>query len=406
MDLLDSLAPPRSQRSRLQESPATMRAMPDAEALCCLALVQVPRLGSALLRRLLVHFGSFEAAWQAPTTALLEVDGIGLLLAEAIATLRRQLQPEAFWEQHQRQNPHFLLWTDPAYPRLLREIPTPPPVLYYRGNLDLIQPPLDAVAIGIVGTRDPSPYGRRWTGKLSGAIAQAGYTVISGLAYGVDTEAHQACLEARGKTVAVLGTGVNVIYPPQNRALYEAILEQGGLILSEQPSGTQPDRGAFPARNRIIAGLSRALLVTEAPGRSGALITAHLANEFCRDVYILPNSLDNPKAAGCLSLIQQGAQPILGAGHLLDWLRQLPPLDPQSQPLIPSAVPSQEAEAAIADLTTEQAQVYAILSDQPISKDEIVERSGLDFHQVQIHITHLEILGLVEVLPSDFCQRC
>lgn len=358
------------------------------------------------MRRLLAHFGSFEAIWQAPTAALLEVNGIGLLLAEAIATLRVQLNPEAFCQRHQQTNPHFLLWTDPAYPRLLREIPTAPPVLYYRGNLDLIQSPLDAVAIGIVGTRDPSPYGRRWTGKLSGAIAQAGYTVISGLAYGVDTEAHQACLDARGKTVAVLGTGVNVIYPPQNRALYEAILEQGGLILSEQPSGTQPDRGSFPARNRIIAGLSRALLVTEAPGRSGALITAHLANEFCRDVYILPNSLDNPKAAGCLSLIQQGAQPILGSGHLLDWLGQLPPLDAQPQPPIAAAAPEPEDLEAIADLSPEQAQVYALLSDQPISKDDIVERSGLDFHQVQIHLTHLEILGLAEVLPSDLCQRC
>lgn len=397
-----------SLRSRVQETKVSNFDQPLSEAQYCLALSQIPRLGPALLRRIHARFGSFEEAWAAPTSAFLEVDGIGLLLAEAIASFRSRLQPQELWEQHQQTNSHFLMWTDAAYPRLLYEIPTAPPVLYYRGNLDLIQPPYDAVAIGIVGTRDPSPYGRRWTGKLSEAIARSGYTIVSGLAYGVDTEAHQACLQVRGKTIAVLGTGVDIIYPPQNRQLYEDILASDGLILSEQPSRTQPDRGSFPARNRIIAGLSRALLVTEAPGRSGALITAHLANEFCRDVYILPNSLDNPKASGCLSLIQQGAQPILGTGHLLDWLRQLPPLDDRSQ--VSSPIEQQEAAIAevsiLPDLTLEQAQVYAVISDQPISKEAIAEQTELSFHQVLIHLTHLEILGLIEVLPGDMCQRC
>jgi DNA processing protein len=167
---------------------------------------------------------------------------------------------------------------------LLIEIATPPPLLYFRGEVELAENLGETPLVAIVGTRQPSEYGIRWTRQISTALAKNGFTVVSGLAEGIDTETHTAALKAGGRTIAVLGTGVDVIYPAKNQQLYKQILS-AGLVLSEYPAKTPPDRTQFPRRNRIIAGLSRAVLVMEAPLKSGALITANYANEFGRDVY-------------------------------------------------------------------------------------------------------------------------
>jgi DNA processing protein len=302
----------------------------------CLAWSQVSGVGPVLLKRLYATFGGFEEAWRAEPTALAEISGIGPQLQQAIAHQRQTLQPLDWLAQHTQANPQFVTWADPDYPRLLREITDPPMVLYSRGTILPTEIQGITPAIGIVGTREPSDYGKRWTHRITTALAKKGYLIISGMAEGIDTQAHRSCIEAGGRTFAVLGTGVDVPYPPRNQGLYQSIQTQG-CVISEYPSGTQPNRPHFPRRNRIIAGLSRVVLVTEASTKSGALITAYLANDYGRDVYVVPGSLDNPRSLGCLGLLSRGAQIILGEGHLLEILSQIPGLD-QPTPL-PSTLP-------------------------------------------------------------------
>ncbi|RMF69188.1 MAG: DNA-protecting protein DprA, partial [Cyanobacteria bacterium J069] len=275
-----------------------------------LAWSQIAGVGPTLLLRIYRHFGTLAAAWAASAAALEAVDGIGDMTARTIAAERLALDPAALWATHQQDNPDVWTPADADYPRLLLEIPGPPPLLYYRGQVALAENRGEVGLVAIVGTRHPSSYGERWTYRLVEALVQAGFTIVSGLAEGIDAIAHQACLDAGGRTIAVLGTGVNRVYPPSNRALAQQIDRQG-LILSEYPRGTGPDRTHFPSRNRIIAGLCRATLVIEAGSKSGALITARVANDYGREVYALPGSLDNPQSRGCLEIIAGGAQIIL-----------------------------------------------------------------------------------------------
>jgi len=360
---------------------------------------QIPGIGPVLLKRLLQHFGSLQAAWEAPPQSLQEVEGIGEALLAAIQAQKSHLDPRALLEQHARQNPNFWTPADPDYPRLLWEIPDPPPILYYRGRVEPSDNQGNTPAVAMVGTRDPSDYGKRWRRKLAQALAEQGVTVVSGLAQGIDTQAHLACLEAGGRTLAVLGTGVDQIYPPRNRGLYQQIVEGGGLVLSEYAAGTQPNRAHFPRRNRIIAGLSRATLVLEAPTQSGALITAHLANDYGREVWVLPGSLDNPRALGCLGLVNRGAQIILGTGHLLEALGALPCLDrppgPSSaQPQIPELEPElAQVLRAIADLSRASAQAS-------IPFDLIVETTQLPPGSVSAALLQLELLSLIAQQPG------
>ena len=241
---------------------------------------QIPGMGPILQKRMAQHFGSLDAAWAASPDQLLSVEGIGLKVAWAIAEHRPKIDLAAV----DRAPGKLVTPADLAYPDLLYEIPDPPPVLYYDGNLDLLAACQQRPAVGIVGTRSPSEYGKRWTRRLTKTLCQAGFPIVSGLADGIDRVAHESCLEANGQTIAVLGTGVDVFYPYRNRDLHREI-SRLGLLVSEHPPGTQPEKVHFPRRNRIIAGLSRATLVTEAPRKSGALITTKLANDYGRDVF-------------------------------------------------------------------------------------------------------------------------
>jgi DNA processing protein len=358
-----------------------------------------------LLRRLQQHFGTLAAAWNATPAALGQVEGFGRNTVERVVQSRSQIQPDKLLQQHQQQNPCFWTPADPDYPRLLLETPNPPPVLYCRGQIDAAETLGQTPMVAIVGTREPSEYGKRWTRKISTALARSGFTIVSGLAAGIDTEAHQGCLDAGGRTLAILGTGVDIVYPPRNRLLYEAILKQGA-VLSEYPAGTGPDRAHFPQRNRIIAGLSRAVLVMEAPTKSGALITAHLANDFCRDVYVLPGSLDNPNSLGCLGLLSKGAQVILNEGHLLEMLGAMPPIDTTTEAVHPvSAQLSLFEQASVPQLEPELAKVLQIVPAEPTSLDFIVQQAGLAAGAVSSALLQLELLGLVTQLPGMRYQR-
>jgi DNA processing protein len=366
-----------------------------------LAWSQVERVGPVLLGRLAQHFGTLAEAWKASAKQLQQVEGFGYHLAEKVVVARSQIDPEQFIKQHIAKNPYFWTPADADYPRLLLEIPSPPPVLYYRGQVQLQENQGIKPIVGIVGTREPTEYGKRWTRKISAALARHGFTVASGMAAGIDTEAHHGCLEMGGRTIAVLGTGVDMVYPPRNRNLYEQIQQQG-LVLSEYPAGTQPNRVHFPQRNRIIAGLSRAVLVMEAPTKSGALITAHYANEFCRDVYALPGSLDNQQAIGCLGLLSRGAQVILNEGYLLEMLGAIPELDPAVQlPLFAEDKPKPEPQ-----LEPELAKVLQVLSPEPTPFDFIVQQAGLEAGLVSSALLQLELMGLVSQLPGMRYLRC
>lgn len=365
-----------------------------------LAWSQIEGIGPILLQRLQKQFGRLSTAWEASATDLLAVEGFGRLTIETILTTKRSIDPEALLQDHLRQNPHFWTPADPDYPRLLLETPDPPATLYYRGQVNLVENQGLMPMVAIVGTRSPSDYGRRWTRRLAATLVQNGFTVVSGLAEGVDTEAHRSCVEANGRTLAVMGTGVNLIYPWSNRALSQQVLQQG-LLLSEYPADTQPDRVHFPRRNRIIAGLSRATIVTEAPQKSGALITAYLANDYGRDVYVLPGSLDNPKAIGCLDLLHKGAQVILSESHLLEMLGTLPKL------------PTAAAQISLPlDLPPDQEKVLAILTNllqerngEAVSLDLVVQRSSLTTAAVSNALLNLELSGLVTNLPGMRYQR-
>ncbi|MBW4488728.1 MAG: DNA-processing protein DprA [Trichocoleus desertorum ATA4-8-CV12] len=365
-----------------------------------LAWSRIPGIGPILLKRLQQHFQTLEAAWEASPHELGAVEGIGPQTLEVMVAARAKIYPEQLLETHERENPCFWTPADPGYPHLLLEIPDPPPVLYYKGQVQSQEQQATTPAIAIVGTRDPSEYGRRWARKLSSSLAHQSFTVVSGLAYGIDTEAHQSCLDVGGYTIAVLGTGVDMVYPWKNQKLYDQIAEQG-LLVSEYPAGTQPDRSHFPRRNRIIAGLSRAILVMEAPGKSGALITAHLANDYGRDVYVLPGSLDNPRSMGCLKLLSVGAQAILSEIHLLEMLGTMPRLQVvEPAPQNSQAASSNPSHALIPDLAPELRTVLQALTAEPTTFDVIVQQVGLAAAAVSSALLQLELLGLVSQAPG------
>ena len=364
------------------------------ERACWLAWSKIPGIGPVLLKRIYEHFGSLAIAWETDPKTLLQVEGIGERLSEIVRQNRSHLQPDRLLKQYEEDNPCFWTPADTDYPSLLFEIPDPPPVLYYRGRYSLFNQQGLLPAVGIVGTRSPSEYGKRWTRKLSSSLTQQGFAIISGLAKGIDTVAHRSCLDQSGYTIAVLGTGLDMVYPQSNQTLYEQIQAQG-LLLSEYPNGVPPDRSHFPRRNRIIAGLSRAVLVTEAPRRSGALITAQLANDYGRDVYALPGSLDNPRCLGCLELLHQGGQLILGLEYLLKALGAMPPL----QPTVSDSKPQLELEPSLN-------QVLQMIPQEPIALDKIVETLSLDTGMVLSALVQLELLGLVTQLPGMHYQRC
>jgi DNA processing protein len=356
-----------------------------------LAWLEIKGIGAILLRRLQQHFNTLEQAWFASPLKLGEVEGFGTKLIEQIMTQKGTIDPKQVLAKYLQSNHDFWTPVDREYPRLLLEIPSPPPILYYRGIVDLTENLGNKPAIAIVGTRYPTRYGRDWTRKLSRTLTKQGFTIVSGMAAGIDTEAHQACLEAGGRTIAVLGTGVDIVYPHTNSQLYHKIQQQG-LILSEYPAGTKPDKKNFPPRNRIIAGLSRAVLIIEAPQRSGALITARYANEFCRDVYVLPGSLDNEQALGCLNLLNNGAHVILGENELLEMLEIMPQLDTNK--------PSQLEKLPLPDLEPQLAQIIQAINNDSNYLDAIAKTTQLDTATLLASLSQLELMGLISQLPG------
>ncbi len=368
-----------------------------------LAWSKINSVGPILLKRLQDYCGTLETAWQADLKTLGQIEGFGSKILDNIRVGRSQIHPDQLLTETLKTNPNFWTPNDPEYPRLLLEIPTPPSILYYRGKPNPQENEGIIPMVAIVGTRYATEHGRRWTRKIATILAKSGFAIVSGLAAGIDAEAHQACLQAGQRTIAVLGTGVDVVYPASNRKLMEEI-EHKGLILSEYPAGTHPDRRNFPPRNRIIAGLSRAVLVMEAPEKSGALITARYGNEFGKDIYALPNSPDLVQSKGCLKLLKDGSQMIINESELLEMLGAIPPLDtPQQLSFLSQLSQVQPVEIPTVKmplLAPELAQILKYITTEAIAFDTIVEHSGLAAHHVSASLLQLELLGMVAQLPG------
>ncbi|PSN15371.1 DNA-protecting protein DprA [filamentous cyanobacterium CCT1] len=370
-----------------------------------LAWAQAKGLGPILLKRLCSHFGTLSAAWHASGAELLEVEGIGLGLGSGLVEYRQRVSPSELLARYEQQHPNFWTPADAEYPTLLYEIDDPPPIIFYRGRLELASALQLMPSVGVVGTRNPSDYGQRWTRRLTQQLAHHDVIVVSGLAKGVDRYAHQQTLDSGGLTIAVLGTGVDQVYPLINRDLYDRIAHQG-LLLSEYPNGTPPERAHFPRRNRIIAGLSRAVVVTEAPARSGALITAQLANDYGRDVFAVPGSLDNLNSEGCLELINQGAQMILNDMTLIAALGQLPQISPAGLEVSgTNGSRNRPSHSPAPPLSPAMAQVLVAIPDDPATLDQLVAAIAQPTGEVLATLVQLELLGLVTQLPGMRYQR-
>jgi DNA processing protein len=333
-------------------------------------------IGAVRLQALIHHFGDLESAWQAAPVELARA-GLGSKLVERVGQARQGVNLEKLWEQIACQGIHVLTWHDEAYPARLKEIEQPPPVLYVRGEYL----PEDLFAVAIVGTRRVTPYGRQITEEIARFLAGSGLTVISGLARGVDALAHSAALKAGGRTLAVLGSGVDRIYPPEHRALAEQMVERGAVI-SDYPPGTPPEASNFPPRNRIISGLSLAVVVIEAGETSGALITAEFAAEQGREVFAVPGSILAPQSKGTNKLIQQGAQPLLCASDLM-------------QALNLTRLGEQKAARKMLPADAVETQLLEALSDQPAHVDEIRNQTGLPIEKVSATLALMELKGMV-----------
>jgi DNA processing protein len=365
-------------------APEPMRAsdaMADPELPYWLALNRVKGIGPARFTLLLDTFGSARAAWEAAPAAWRQA-GLDERTASAFERQRRTIIPAAELERLLTLRVGALRVIDPDYPRLLHEIPAPPPVLYVRGRLL----PDDELAIGVVGTRLVSAYGRHVTERLSADLAAQRVTIVSGLARGVDSHAHAAALDAGGRTIAVLGCGPDLVYPPENARLAARIVEQGAVV-TEFPPGTQPDAGNFPARNRIISGLSLAVLVTEAPEASGALITARFAAEQGRDIFAVPGNITSRGSVGTNLLIQDGAKLILTADDALAELNLS--LAPQQLELR-ELLPEDETEAAL--ITQLRA------AGDPQHVDDLCRAAGLPVARVSGALAMMELKGMVALV--------
>jgi DNA processing protein len=333
-------------------------------------------IGAVRFQNLLKIFGDPQTAWHAPEDALRST-GLSQKIVDNLLSLRSQVDLEQIWDSIQAKGIQVLTWEDSEYPSRLKEIDQPPPVLYVRGRIQVE----DEWAVAVVGTRRITNYGRQMTEELAACLAQNGVTVVSGLARGVDAVAHQAALNAGGRTLAVLGSGVDRIYPPEHRRMAESIIQQGAVI-SDYPPGSPPEASNFPPRNRIISGLSMAVIVIEAGETSGALITASFAAEQGRDVYAIPGNVRAPQSIGTNRLIQKGAFPLLEVKDLLENLNL-------------TQVAEYKAARTVLPADPTEAQLYEIIGLEPLHVDEIGEKSGMPIDRVSSTLALMELKGMV-----------
>jgi DNA processing protein len=358
-----------------------------------LALALLPGLGAArhkTLHQLLVATNdgdalTCDAVVAAGFTSALWHDLQLVLQDKTPVAVSTQCDQCLEWAQHGGH--HLLTLASPQYPPLLYEIPDPPPLLFVRGQVDVLALP----QLGIVGSRSPTADGRKNARNFAAKLAGAGYLITSGLALGIDGESHSGALAGGGRTVAVLGTGLDRMYPRKHAALAEQIIEHGALV-SEFLPGTDAYPGNFPQRNRIISGLAHGVLVVEAATQSGSLITARLAAEQGREVFVLPGSIHNPMARGCHQLIRQGAKLVETVSDILEELPAL--LDWERERVLEDAAVNASADHR-PGLTAATRRVLAQIAYDPVPVDALVQQSALDVATLYTHLMTLELAGLI-----------
>ena len=358
-----------------------------------LGLRSIPGVGIVLGQRLLQRFGNPAAIFKASFQDLVAVKGITPAMAQAIAGFRDWDKLEERLAQLAAQGAEMVTQDDPRFPAGLKQIPYPPPLLFIKGTLT----PADGLAVAIVGTRGASYYGLKAGRRLAGALAARGVTVVSGLARGIDTAAHQGAMEMNGRTLAVLGCGLDVVYPPENRQLYQEIPEHGALI-SEFPLSTPPEARNFPIRNRIISGLALGVVVVEAGVKSGTTITVRYALDQGREVFAVPGPIDSPTSAGPHRLIQEGAKLVQDVEDILE---ELPALRRAPGPRFAPAAPAgRVSEAPSPRRPAPEDPLLPLLGSEPVQLEEIVQAARLPVQDVLARLTLLELQGLVKELPG------
>jgi DNA processing protein len=354
-----------------------------------LRLIETPKVGRDSARRLLAAFGSPQAVFEAPAVARREV--VGAVAAEALSepgdVLAALADATLAWLHAGAAEPRGVITLgDPAYPHALLETADPPLLLYTQGKVALLQ----AAAVAVVGSRNPTPQGTDNARAFASHLSRAGLAVVSGLALGIDAAAHDGGLDGAAGTIAVVGTGLDRVYPRRNLALAHRIAERG-LIVSEYALGTPPLAPNFPIRNRIIAGLARGTLVVEAALQSGSLITARLAIEAGRDVFAIPGSIHSPQSRGCHALIKQGAKLVDSAQDILEELK------------LPGA--AAPAPYAGSPPTHREDPLLAALGFDPVTLDALVARTGSPAAELSTRLLELELDGRVARLPGQLFQR-
>ena len=357
-----------------------------------LALQLTPGLGPRLTTALLERFGSARRALSATAAELAQVPQIGERLAEKLTRALAGINVTKELELLERYETRLLVFGTPDYPTALASLEDAPHLLYVRGEVRL----QDANAVAIVGSRHCTNYGRRVAARLATGLVRAGVTIISGLARGIDGVAQEAALKAGGRTIAVLAGGLSRIYPPEHTDLAKAI-ESSGALLSEASMEQEPQAGMFPARNRIISGLARVVVIVEAAERSGALITASHAGEQGRTVFAVPGAIDNPASAGCNALNRDGAILARGVDDILEELHGVSAMETRAKATPatpPTPVPPPELDAT-------QRRIWEFLADEPRSLDDIAQQLGLDVPALSTSLMLLEMKKVVRRLPGN-----
>ncbi|MDY6970776.1 MAG: DNA-processing protein DprA [Thermodesulfobacteriota bacterium] len=368
-----------------------MKTWPD-DRCAWLALYMIPGLGNIGLKNLVERFGSPERVLEAELPELVEVEGVRREIARKIVSKEFSSDPEEELGKVEKCGARIVSYLDPSYPLPLRDIHYPPMLLYTKGK-DL---PGTQTFVGIVGSRNPTHYGLKVAERIGFGLADRNVGVVSGLARGIDSAAHRGCLRGGGFTVAVLGTGIDVLYPSGNKKLLEQILERGAVI-SEFHIGTPPEAKNFPIRNRIISGLSRGVAVVEATKKSGSLITASFALDQGREVFAVPGSIDSFKSTGTHFLIKQGAKLIENADDILDEFGF------RDQPAQESKVSRKDIMPQ--ELDENERKIFEIIGDYPMHIDQIVRMSDMDTGEVSSILMKMELMGIVKQLFGKIFVR-
>jgi len=358
------------------------------------ALNMIDHVGPVRVRQLLEHFGDAVSILKASKQELLRVRGIGEDTAEAIASWEKNVDLASELKRCGEFGCHVVTQEDAEYPELLRQIYDPPIVLYVKGTFEN----KDKNGVAMVGSRQTTHYGIEIARKLAYQLAYIGVTVVSGGARGIDTAAHQGALSGKGRTICVLGTGINIVFPPENAELFERIAASGAVI-TQYPFNRKADKQSFAIRNRIVAGMTLGTVVVEANLTSGALITANFATEYGRQVFAVPGRIDSPRSKGCHELIKKGAKLCEGAEDILSEFEYLFPASNR-----PPSV-SETGVLPALELSENEQKVYDVLDGDPTSIDDVIRQSGLPSSAVSVALLSLEMKRAVRQIPGKLFLR-